>query len=39
VNRLRTLLAAILAPFGRVSRERRREIAEFNALMDPRRRM
>jgi hypothetical protein len=39
VNRVRTLVAAILARFARVGRERRREIAEFNALMDPRRRM
>jgi hypothetical protein len=39
VNRLRTLLYAILAGFARLGRERRREIAEFNALMDPRRRM
>jgi hypothetical protein len=36
---LRALFAAILARFARVGRERRREIAEFNAMMDdPRRR-
>jgi hypothetical protein len=39
VTRLRDLLAGTLARFTREGRERRREIAEFNALMDPRRRM